>query len=168
MDEIEKLRELFSSDHLNFLKNVSIDNAIFGYHNKELKILLQQPPFIQKWSLAGGFIKRTESVDEAAARIAKEIIGEALKALRMHLNHYPIGYELLPEKFTLPELHSLYETILGKKLDRRNFSKKLLATGLIKKLDERKSIGPHRSPGLYMFDKVLYDKFCTVGMVLAT
>jgi 8-oxo-dGTP diphosphatase len=66
----------------------------------------------------------------------KEIIEEALKSLRLHLNNYPIGSKLLPEKFTLPEIHSLYETILGKKLDDRSFSKKLLATGIITKLTE--------------------------------
>lgn len=71
----------------------------------------------------------------------KEIIEEALKSLRLHLNNYPIGSKLLPEKFTLPEIHSLYETILGKKLDDRNFSKKLLATGIITKLTERRYIG---------------------------
>ncbi len=61
----------------------------------------------------------------------KLIIEEALKSLRLHIYHNPVGYELLPDKFTLPEITSLYETILGKKLDDRNFAKKLLATGII-------------------------------------
>ncbi len=61
------------------------------------------------------------------------IITEALKTLRMQLYHQPIGYNLLPSKFTLPEIHDLYETILGKTLDRRNFPKKLLSLGIIKK-----------------------------------
>ena len=95
------------------------------------------------------------------------IIEEALKSLRLHIYHYPIGYELLTEKFTLPEITSLYETILEKKLDDRNFSKKLLATGLITKLNERRHIGPHRSPFLYVFNKVKYDEALKNGMVLA-
>jgi ADP-ribose pyrophosphatase YjhB (NUDIX family) len=65
------------------------------------------------------------------------ILAEALKALRMYIYHQPIGYNLLPEKFTLPEIHDLYETILGKELDRRNFAKKLISLGIIKKLAER-------------------------------
>ncbi|MCU0353793.1 MAG: NUDIX domain-containing protein, partial [Cytophagales bacterium] len=50
-----------------------------------------------------------------------QILEKALATLRLHLNYEPIGYNLLPEKFTMPELQTLYETILGRKLDRRNF-----------------------------------------------
>jgi ADP-ribose pyrophosphatase YjhB (NUDIX family) len=95
------------------------------------------------------------------------ILSEALKALRMHIYHQPIGYNLLPEKFTLPEIHDLYETILGKQLDRRNFAKKLTSLGLIKKLNEQKNIGAHRSPFLYKFDKRKYDKALKEGIILA-
>ena len=97
----------------------------------------------------------------------KLILSEALKALRLHIYHQPIGYNLLPEKFTLPEIHDLYETILGKELDRRNFAKKLVSLGLIKKLNERRSIGAHRSPFLYKFDKRKYDKALKEGIILA-
>jgi hypothetical protein len=85
----------------------------------------------------------------------------------MQIYHHPIGYNLLPEKFTLPEIHDLYETILGKNLDRRNFAKKLISLGIIKKLSERKSIGAHRSPFFYKFDKRKYDKALNEGIVLA-
>lgn len=95
------------------------------------------------------------------------IVTEALKALRMQIYHQPIGYNLLPEKFTLPEIHALYETILGKELDRRNFAKKLISLGIIKKLDETRSIGAHRSPFLYKFDKRKYDKALKEGIALA-
>jgi hypothetical protein len=95
------------------------------------------------------------------------IIREALKSLRLHIFHYPVGYELLPEKFTLPEITSLYETILGKMLDGRNFAKKLIATGIIDKLSERRYIGPHRSPFLYVFNKDNYNEALKNGMVLA-
>ena len=53
-----------------FLRNVGVDNVIFGYHEKELKVLLQQPVPLEKWTVTGGYIKRTESIDEAANRIA--------------------------------------------------------------------------------------------------
>ena len=95
------------------------------------------------------------------------IFSEALKALRMQIYHQPIGYNLLPEKFTLPEIHDLYETILGKELDRRNFAKKLVSLGLIKKLNERRNIGAHRSPFLYKFDKRKYEKALKEGIILA-
>ncbi len=94
-----------------------------------------------------------------------EVVEKALATLRLQLYHQPIGYNLLPEKFTLPEIHALYETILGKKLDGRNFVKKLVTLGLIKKLDEQRSIGPHRSPFLYQFEKETYDAALEQGIV---
>jgi 8-oxo-dGTP diphosphatase len=81
-----------------------------------------------------------------------EIIEKALLTLRAQLYQQSIGYNLLPEKFTLPEIHALYEAILGKQLDRRNFRKKMLALGVIRQLGERRKIGPHRSPFLYDFN----------------
>lgn len=80
-----------------------------------------------------------------------EIIKTALEEIRHSIFSEPIGYELLPEKFTLPEIQSLYEAILDKKLDRRHFPNKLLSLGIIEKLDEKRSIGQHRSPFLYKF-----------------
>jgi hypothetical protein len=74
---------------------------------------------------------------------------------------------MLPEKFTLSEIHALYETLLGKKLDISNFPKKLIALGLLKKLDEKRNIGAHRSPYLYMFDKAKYEQALKDGVVLS-
>ena len=96
----------------------------------------------------------------------KEMIQEALHTMRVYLYHYPIGYNMLPEKFTLSEIHALYETLVGKKLDVSNFPKKLISLGLLKKLSEKRSIGPHRSPHLYKFDKTAYDKALKEGVVL--
>lgn len=245
-------------DSSQFLKNVAVDNIIFGYHNRGLKVLLQRPKGINKWTVTGGYIKKTETIEEAANRVAflrtglknlflqqfqsfgspqrvkdkeftaeqiskrvgfevtsdlwifdyyvsvgfytltefsqvninkgpfdeenqwwsisdlpvlmfdhKEMISAALKELRFHIYHYPIGYELLPEKFTLPEIHNLYETILDKSLDSRNFTRRLLLTKIIKKLDETRNIGAHRSPFLYKFDKEHYDAALKDGMFLA-
>lgn len=88
-----------------------------------------------------------------------EIIKTALEHLRNNIFREPIGYELLPEKFTLPEIQTLYETILDKKFDRRNFPNKLLSLGIIKKLEEKRNIGQHRSPFLYMFEKDKNQEF---------
>ncbi|MDQ3292698.1 MAG: NUDIX domain-containing protein [Bacteroidota bacterium] len=94
-----------------------------------------------------------------------EAVDKALLTLRLQIYHQPIGYNLLPEKFTLPEIHSLYETILGKELDQRNFSKKLITLGLIRKLEERRFIGAHRSPYLYQFEKETYENALQEGIV---
>ncbi|QNF33743.1 NUDIX hydrolase [Adhaeribacter swui] len=94
-----------------------------------------------------------------------DAVDKALLTLRLQIYHQPIGYNLLPEKFTLPEIHSLYETILSKELDQRNFAKKLVTLGLIQKLDERRSIGAHRSPYLYQFVKEKYEQALQEGIV---
>ena len=86
------------------------------------------------------------------------MIEMALKALRRQVSYQPIGYNLLPEKFTMPELQRLYETILGKQLDRRNFQKLVLSYDILEKLDEKRTGGAFKSPFLYRFDKEKYDK----------
>jgi hypothetical protein len=92
------------------------------------------------------------------------IVLKALDALRLSLNDYPVGYNLLPEKFTMPELQRLYETILGTSLDRRNFQKKMLALDVLERLSERKTGGPHKAPYLYRFDKKKYEKAMRQGL----
>jgi ADP-ribose pyrophosphatase YjhB (NUDIX family) len=238
--------------------HVSIDCAIFGYHEQQLKLLLLNNKYVDGWCLPGGYIKRTETLVEAAnrnvmertgignlflqqfktfgdpdrarinefdeekwykitgVRITKdnwlidqtisigfyaitdfsrsvpqqdllsnacawfdighlpplefdheEMVKEALHTMRVQLYHYPIGYNMLPEKFTLTEIHALYETLLGKRLDISNFPKKLITLGLLKKLNEKRKIGAHRSPHLYQFDKAVYEKALKEGLVLS-
>lgn len=82
----------------------------------------------------------------------------ALKTLRRQLSYQPIGYELLPAKFTMPDLQQLYETILGQSLDRRNFQKRMLGYGILERLAERKTGGAHKAPYLYQFNRANYQK----------
>lgn len=94
-----------------------------------------------------------------------EVVDKALATLRQQIYHEPIVANLLPQKFTIPEIHNLYQTILDKKLDQRNFLRKLLTLGIIKKLDEQRSIGAHRSPYLYQFEKENYEEALKQGIV---
>lgn len=94
----------------------------------------------------------------------REILDKALDTLRVELNLMPIGYNLLPEKFTIPELQKLYETILDKNLDRRNFLRKITNIGILTKLDEKKSNVAHKAPNLYSFDKDKYDEVLKNGL----
>lgn len=94
----------------------------------------------------------------------KKIISDALNELRLQLNNQPIGYNLLPNKFTMPELQKVYETILGKSLDRRNFQRKILSYKILNKLSERKTGGAHRSPYLYEFDVEKYQLALEKGL----
>jgi ADP-ribose pyrophosphatase YjhB (NUDIX family) len=261
MEKVTK--ELQSKSYLpnqkDYLSNVSVDCVIFGYHEKELKVLCSRIEGMNDWSLPGGHVRISEGIKEAAYRILeertgvkglflkqfqtfgerdrslqntdfdlhlltlrrsemkkiewiyqnrfvsvcyyaltefskvipkpgffdsectwseinrlpslimdhKQIIKEALKTLRHQLHYEPIGLNLLSEKFTLPELQALYETILGKKLDQRNFTKKLIALDIIRKLDEKKHIGGHRAPHLYKFNKRSYNRALKQGAELA-
>jgi len=94
----------------------------------------------------------------------KEIFDKALETLRMELNLVPVGYNLLPEKFTIPQLQKLYETILGRKLDRRNFLRKITSIGILNKLAEKKSNVAHKAPNLYSFDKERYETVLNNGL----
>jgi ADP-ribose pyrophosphatase YjhB (NUDIX family) len=88
----------------------------------------------------------------------KEIILEALKALQKELYFSPIAYNLLPEKFTMPELQKLYETILNKKIERSSFQRKMLNWGIYERLEERREGVAHKRPFLYRFDMQKYKQ----------
>ena len=96
----------------------------------------------------------------------KHIVDTALNKLRSLVLHKPIGLELMPNKFTLPQLQTLYEVILDRTLDRRNFRKKLIQTNLLKKLDERDPNNKTNAAYLYKFDKRIYNKLITKGFIL--
>jgi len=94
------------------------------------------------------------------------IIEKAIQSIRNDVGYIPIGYELLPPKFTMPELRTIYETILGRELDRRNFQRKMLSTGLIVPLNETRKEGAYKSPNLYSFNKEKYIEARQQGMQL--
>jgi len=80
----------------------------------------------------------------------KSILGYALERLRNKLEYTTVGFQLLPEKFTLGELQAVYEAILGRQLDKRNFRKKILSLGLLAGAGGVRR-GPHRPAALYAF-----------------
>lgn len=94
----------------------------------------------------------------------KQIIEKALNTLREQISYKPIGLNLLPEKFTLPELQKLYEAILGRNLNRGNFYRKIKNIGILKKLDEQRKGGAHKAPDLYIFDQENYFKALESGI----
>jgi ADP-ribose pyrophosphatase YjhB (NUDIX family) len=85
------------------------------------------------------------------------ILTTALDTLRLQLNYQPLGYNLMPKEFTMPELQKLYETILDKKLDRRNFQRRMLAFGILKRSEQLRKGGAHKAPYLYSFDLENYE-----------
>jgi len=212
---------------------LAVDCVIFGFDNRELKLLLikrNMEPGKGMWSLMGGFPRHDEGLYQAAERVLAQLTGlknvyleqlftygdvdrdpgervvsvaycslikiedydkdlvkennahwqpvadipdlvfdhsemvdKALRRLRRRARIQPIGFELLPEKFTMPQLQSLYEAIYQKELDKRNFCKKILSMGLLDKLDEKDKSSSKKGAFLYRFNPEKYQELLSKG-----
>ena len=91
------------------------------------------------------------------------ILQTAYERLQGKIRYQPIGFELLPQKFTLRQLQQMYEKILDRELDKRNFRKKILKMGILEELDEIETDVAHRAARLYMFNKKKYDDMVKRG-----
>ncbi|GGD82591.1 DNA mismatch repair protein MutT [Emticicia aquatilis] len=238
--------KLFDED--NYIHQLSIDCVIFGYRERELKVLVPKVNIeIPLWTLPGGFIKQEESIDEAAKRILEErtglkdiyleqyrVFGEptrinleisenlnklknqviencmlndtdvkwlsrrfisigyyalvdinkvntktglfdesvdwynvkdlpkmimdhnemvsyALETLRQYLDQKLIGFNLLPETFTMKEVQELYEAVYDKPFARNNFQKKILDMNVLERLEKKFTGAANKAPYLYKF-----------------
>jgi len=92
------------------------------------------------------------------------IVRAALERLRGKLSYAPVGFELLPRKFTVRQLQNLYEIVIGRKLDNRNFRKKIFGMDLLRELDEMQHGVPHRAARLYSFDERKYKQLVKQGL----
>ncbi|MBU6341285.1 MAG: NUDIX domain-containing protein [Bacteroidetes bacterium] len=94
-----------------------------------------------------------------------EILFSCLNRLKRKVRMTPVGFELLPPKFTLTELQQLYESVLSpsKGLDKRNFRKKMLSMNLLVELTESQAGVAHRPAKLYQFDREKYEEFLAEG-----
>ena len=92
-----------------------------------------------------------------------EILHQALARLRGKLRYQPIGFELLPKKFTLSQLQHLYELVLERQLDKRNFRKRVLGMDLLIETDEVEQDVAHRAARLYRFDERKYRRLAKAG-----
>lgn len=214
---------------------VALDCIIFGFEEGELKLLLLKRKFEPakgEWSLMGGFLDKTESLDDGARRILHQLTGlrdiymeqlytfgdvnrdsgertisvayyalikvddndhklaeangaqwisiskvpklifdhnlmveKALRTLKSKIVRKPIGFELLPEKFTLPQLQNLYEAINQEQLDKRNFRKRILEIGLLEKLDEKEKESSKKGAFYYKFNKEKYLLYTEKGLL---
>ncbi len=95
----------------------------------------------------------------------RQVMKKALDTLKHKVNYVPIGFELLPKKFTLTQLHTMYEAILDKSLDKRNFLKKILKKDFLVDLGEKQQGVAHRAAALYSFDPKKYRKLVKDGFI---
>jgi len=91
------------------------------------------------------------------------MIERALKKLQIRARTQPIGFELLPDKFTIPQLQGLYEAIYNKILDKRNFRRKLLSMDLLEKLEEKEKESSRKGAWYYQFDPKKYEDLLKRG-----
>lgn len=212
---------------------IAVDCIIFGFDAGLLKLLLLKRSFEPekgRWSLAGGFLKKGESLDDCASRVLYELTGlkevyleqllsygivdrdpgervvsvayyallnirdhnidlsrdneacwcplekmpelifdhanmvdKALRRLKRKVKIQPVGFELLPDKFSLPQLQLLYESIYQKELDKRNFRKKILSMELLDKLQEKDKSNSKKGAYLYSFNQKKYSELVSEG-----
>ena len=214
---------------------VAVDCIIFGYDilDKEIRLLLIKRDFEPakgRWSLAGGFVKENESLDDAASRILfsltglrdvylkqsytygridrdpgsrvistsysalikitdldkklkdlhgaqwqslsrlpnlifdhREMVHKALGELQMKVKVQPVGFALLPDKFTLVQLQDLYEAIYQRDIDKRNFRKKIQSMNILEKLDEKEKVTSKKGAYYYSFNRERYEILVNQG-----
>lgn len=94
----------------------------------------------------------------------RKMVMKAKERLQEKVVAHPVGFELLPTKFTLPQLQSLYEAIYDAPLDKRNFTKKILSLGVLNKLDEKEKQSSRKGAFFYIFDSVKYKKMQSNGV----
>jgi len=92
-----------------------------------------------------------------------KMVERALEELRNQIKIKPVGFELLPEKFTLVQLQDLYEAICQRKIDKRNFRKKILSMNLLEKLDEKEKLTSRKGAWYYRFNPDKYKTFTRSG-----
>jgi 8-oxo-dGTP diphosphatase len=92
-----------------------------------------------------------------------QMVKAALHELLHKVKSQPVGFELLPEKFTLVQLQELYEAVYQRKIDKRNFRKKILSMNLLEKLDEKEKVTSKKGAFYYRFNEEKYNTFTTNG-----
>ena len=93
----------------------------------------------------------------------KQMVDDAILKIRKKTRYQPIGFELLPEEFTIPQLQILYECIYQKKLDDRNFRKKILSFDILTKTAQKDKSGSKKGAFLYKFNKEKFNSFISKG-----
>lgn len=94
----------------------------------------------------------------------EQMIDKARNYIGLQIKYLPIGLSLLPKKFTMKTLRQLYEVVLGTRLDRANFQKKILKLGILNRHEKQMSGGAHKAPYLYSFNKVKYREYLDRGI----
>ncbi|MBX3176829.1 MAG: NUDIX hydrolase [Candidatus Hydrogenedentes bacterium] len=157
------------------LRNVYLEQvAAFGAPNRDPRGRVVTIAFYALVKLSDHRVRAATDARNAAwfpvgetPRLAfdhQEILEAARNRLRSRVQRQPVGFELLPEKFALRELQHLYEVILGRKLDKRNFRKKIQKLDILEPLDEIEKDVSHRAAQLFRFAPRKYQRMQRRGV----
>lgn len=135
------LEQLYTFSDLDGRGSIAV--AYFALVDISKALLAQRSEWLPAWFPVGGLPPLAFRNDE--------VIDYALRRLRAKLEYSNVAYSLLPEEFTLSQLQATYEAILGRKLDKRNFRKRVTSLGLVEPTGRREGAGRHRPAQLYRF-----------------
>ncbi len=150
----DRTKKQHDTEWLRQTTGLPIERVVTIAYYALIKIGDSNPSYMNK--LRAGWFDVDENIELAFDHT--EIILEALKTLRRKLQFEPVGIELLPDKFPIRQVQKLYELILGKELDNRNFRKKVLKAQYIIPLDEKEKEVAHKPALLYRFDKLIFER----------
>lgn len=156
------------------LKDIFLEQLYtFGQLNRDPRERIVTVAYYALVSLEGHNVQASTDARNAAWFSVNELPGLAFdhaqileaahQRLKGKVRYQPIGFELLPELFTLRQLQHLYEVILDRELDKRNFRKKVLSMGIVQETDEIEKDVSHRAARLYRFDQRMYEKLTKEG-----
>ena len=158
---IEENKQILSDNNIKDQNHWFLDRYIaIGYYAlvnyAQVKIISSKYNDVAKWF----------EIDKIPQLYSDQnlIINTALTSIRKQINYIPMAASLLSEKFTLFELRSIYEAFLNRKVDSRNFQRKILGLKLIYKLDETKKVKGAKDATLYCFDKTKYEEAIKNGI----
>jgi len=170
LEEMTNLKQVYLKQLQVFSDPNRIDDDDIGWLNETYGFETKRIITIGYYSLvklnpkiiAHTHLRKAEWHDvQAVKRLAldhKDILRVALKTLNKQLVNEPIAFELLPKKFTIRQLQTLYEAILGIEIDNRNFRKKILGSGYLELTEEKEKHVAHKPAQYYVFNRHAYEK----------
>ena len=148
--KLDEIIGITTKESLGKIPATSYLEQLYTFSSKE-GITVAYFLLIQSLLLSTSQLQRFISISKAAGGQDASIVEYALQRLRWKIEYTNVVYSLLPDEFTLAELQSTYEAILGKTLDKRNFRKKILSLGIIKPSGKRRTGVQARPAQLYCF-----------------
>lgn len=185
---VRVLKERTQLNHI-YMQQCHVFGAVARYDQEKVKTTLKHLIPVDAWferTVSVGYyalvaFEKTQPTPDAYSDVCQwwdldavpellfdhaNIIEQARLALKKQISWQPVGYKLLPELFTMPELQKLYEAILHRKIDPRNFQKKMMGLGFLERTGEKRKGVAHKAPYLYKFIPEPYEALLEDGYLM--